>query len=103
VRDQYRQAVGYALETVFSYAERLADDPPLIIVLGDHQAAGFVAQEDRPDVPLHIIGPPDLLERIADWGLAPGLIPPADQVALPMEAMRDRLLNSFTSPRNPAP
>ncbi|MCU0815594.1 MAG: sulfatase [Cypionkella sp.] len=103
VRDQYRQAVGYSLEVVFSYAERLAEEAPLIIILGDHQAAGFVAQEERPDVPVHVLGPPAMVERIADWGLSPGLIPPAGQEALPMEAMRDMILNSFTSPRVSAP
>jgi hypothetical protein len=47
VRAQYRLAVDYALRTVLSYAERHADDPPLMIVVGDHQAAGFVALDER--------------------------------------------------------
>ncbi|MDO9524869.1 MAG: sulfatase-like hydrolase/transferase, partial [Gemmobacter sp.] len=47
VRAQYRLAIDYALQVVLSYAERHADDPPLIIILGDHQAAGFVALDER--------------------------------------------------------
>ncbi len=97
VRDQYRQAVGYALEAVFGWAARTADEMPLIIVVGDHQAAGFVAQEDRLDVPVHVIGPAALVDVAGDWGFAPGLIPPEAQVALPMEAMRDLFVNGYSS------
>ncbi len=96
VRDQYRQAVGYSLEAVFSWAARTAEEMPLIVVLGDHQAAGFVAQEDRLDVPVHVIGPPDLVEVAAGWGFLPGLVPPETQVALPMEAMRDLFVNGYS-------
>ncbi len=97
VRDQYRQSITYALETVVDYAIRHADTPPLIIVLGDHQAAGFIALDERPDVPVHLIGPPDLLAQVADWGWTPGLIPSDTAPLLPMEAMRDLLLNGFST------
>ena len=98
VRTQYRRAVDYALRTVLAYAARHADDPPLMIVLGDHQAAGFVALDERPDVPIHVIGPPSLVDRAAaDWGLAPGLIPPQTAPVVAMDRMRDRILRSFSS------
>lgn len=97
VRDQYRQSITYALETVVDYAIRHADTPPLIIVLGDHQAAGFIALDERPDVPVHLIGPPELLAQVADWGWTPGLIPSDTAPLLPMEAMRDLLLNGFST------
>jgi hypothetical protein len=104
VRAQYRLAVDYALRVVLSYAARHAADPPLMIVLGDHQAAGFVALDDRPHVPIHVIGPEALVARAAaDWGLAPGLIPPADAAVVPMDRMRDRILRSFTSATAAAP
>ena len=103
VRDQYRQSITYALETLVAYAIRHADDPPLLIVLGDHQAAGFIALDERPDVPVHLIGPPDLLAQVADWGWTPGLIPTDSAPILPMEAMRDLLLSGFsTQPRTGA-
>ena len=99
VRAQYRLAVDYALQAVLSYAARHADDPPLMIVTGDHQAAGFVALDERADVPMHLIGPAHLVERAATaWGLAPGLIPPDDAPVVPMDRMRDRVLRAFTSP-----
>ena len=98
VRAQYRLAVDYALQVVLSYAARHADDPPLMIVLGDHQAAGFVALDERPEVPIHVIGPVHLVDRVAaDWGLANGLIPPDDAPVVPMDQMRDRILESFST------
>jgi hypothetical protein len=101
VRAQYRLAVDYALQAVMAYAARHADDPPLIIVLGDHQAAGFVALDERPDVPIHVIGPAHLVERTAGWGLSPGLLPPSDAPVTPMDRMRDLILSSFTTATPP--
>lgn len=98
VRAQYRLAIDYALRTVFAYAARNAADPPLMIVVGDHQAAAFVALDERPDVPIHVIGPSHLVERAAaDWDLAPGLIPSATAPVASMDRMRDRILKSFTN------
>ena len=97
VRAQYRMAVSYSLDTVFDYAALHADNPPLMVIIGDHQAAGFIALDERSDVPVHIIGPPDLVRLIDAWGWTPGLVPADDAPLWPMEAMRDRLLDSFSS------
>lgn len=96
VRAQYRLAVDYALQVVMEYAVLHADDPPLMIVIGDHQAAEFIALDDRSDVPLHVIGPDHLVQRLT--GVAPyaGLLPADDAPALPMDQMRDILLTAFT-------
>jgi hypothetical protein len=99
VRAQYRLAIDYALEVVLSYAALHAENPPLMIVVGDHQAAGFVALDEGPDVPIHVIGPDYLVDRAAkDWGLTQGLIPSPDAPVVPMDQMRDRILQSFTDP-----
>ncbi|QBF30536.1 CDP-alcohol phosphatidyltransferase family protein [Thalassococcus sp. S3] len=98
VRAQYRLAVDYALQTIIAYAELLAEDPPLIMVVGDHQSAGFVALDERPDVPIHVIGPSHLVNAaMANWGLAPGMLPTDDAPALPMNQMRDLVLGTFSS------
>jgi phosphatidylglycerophosphate synthase len=97
VRAQYRLAVDYALQTVLSYAARHAGDPPLMIVVGDHQAAGFVALDDRPDVPIHVIGPAHLVALAETWGLSDGLVPPPDAPVLKMDRMRDLILGAFSS------
>jgi phosphatidylglycerophosphate synthase len=97
VRAQYRLAVDYALQAILSYAEKHGDEPPLLVVMGDHQAAGFVAQDDRPDVPIHVIGPAHLVDRTMAWGLSPGLIPPKDAPVIAMDRMRDLFLSAFSS------
>jgi hypothetical protein len=102
VRDQYRLAVDYALEAALSYAARAAGpEAPLILLVGDHQAAGFVAQDERPDVPIHVIGPPHLVERLDDWGWQDGLLPASDAHVTRMDKMRDRLIEAFSA--TPAP
>lgn len=98
VRDQYRQAVDYALRVVFDYAARHAAEAPLIFVIGDHQAAGFVALDERPDVPVHVIGPEALVTATADWGWSEGLIPADDADVRSMAAMRDLILDTFSTP-----
>ncbi|WP_233488881.1 LTA synthase family protein [Rhodovulum sp. 12E13] len=97
VRAQYGEAVDYALRTVFDWAARQGDAPPLLLVLGDHQAAPFVALDDRPDVPAHLIGPPDLVAAAAAWGWGEGLVPAPDGTVDGMEVMRDRLLATWSS------
>jgi hypothetical protein len=98
VRAQYRDAVTYALDVVVDYALLHAEDPPLMIVVGDHQAASFIALDERPDVPVHVIGPPDLVALVDAWGWTSGMLPAGDAPLLPMEAMRDKILEAFSTP-----
>ncbi|MCZ0960118.1 sulfatase [Paracoccus benzoatiresistens] len=95
VRRHYRDALDYSLNTVADYALRHAADPPLLIVLGDHQASPEIALDDRRDTVLHLIGPAHLVDRAARWGLACGLIPPGGSMPLPMDRLRDLILGSF--------
>lgn len=97
VRDQFRKAIDYTLQVVGSYAERHAGDPPLMIVLGDHEPAPFVSGVTGFDVPIHIIGPPELVETIAAWGWHDGLLPGPDAPVWRMDAFRDRFLGAFSS------
>jgi hypothetical protein len=97
VREQYRLSIDYSLRTVFDYAARHAADPPLMLVLGDHQAAGFVAMDERPDVPVHLIGPPELVAQAAAWGWTPGLIPEDTVPVIPMDEMRDLFIRTFSA------
>ena len=97
VRAQYRLAIDYSLRTVFDYAARHADTAPLMIVVGDHQAAGFVALDDRRDVPIHVIGPDHLVSRVAGWGWHPGLIPMPDTPVIAMDRLHGLLLDTFST------
>ncbi|WP_170754283.1 sulfatase-like hydrolase/transferase [Ruegeria lacuscaerulensis] len=97
VRDAYRRAVDYSLQAVFSHVAKLGKQAPLVIVAGDHQAAGFVAGSDNRDVPIHVIGPTDVLSLINHWGWADGLAPAADGPVRRMDTFRDDFLLAFTS------
>ncbi len=96
VREQYRRSLDYVLRVVPAFAARLAPRPTLFVVLGDHQPASFVSEDSESrDVPLHLIGPPALLDRLDGWGFTPGLVPAADAPVWPMDAFRDRFLAAF--------
>lgn len=97
VRDQFRQAVDYSIQTVGAFAARHADDPPLMIVIGDHQPARFVSEDDSFAVPVHIIGPQDLVARFGDWGWNEGLIPKPDARTWRMDMFRNQFLSTFSS------
>ena len=96
VREQYRRAVDYALRVVVDYAARHAADPPLIFVVGDHQPAGFVALDGRPDVPVHVIGPERLVSAASGWGWTEGLVPDDSVEVLSMARMRDLILDAYS-------
>jgi hypothetical protein len=97
IRAQYSLAVDYSLSAVMEYALLHAEDPPLMIVIGDHQAAEFVALDNRAHVPLHVIGPSHLVAALN--GIAPyaGLLPAADADVTPMDELRDAVLTGYSS------
>lgn len=96
VRAQYRDTIDYTLQAVLDYAARQGTDAPLMILVGDHQAATTIGLDDRREVPIHVIGPPDLVARTDAWGLTRGLIPEPGSPAMPMEALRDRFMRNFS-------
>ncbi|MEM9901263.1 MAG: sulfatase [Pseudomonadota bacterium] len=102
VRLQYAKAVTYALDTTFDWIARRAKAEgrpvPLVLLVGDHQPAGFVTGDTRPDVPAHLIGPAAFTDRAAQWGWETGLFPDPDGPVDGMEAMRDRLLDLVSAP-----
>ncbi|MEO1789983.1 MAG: sulfatase-like hydrolase/transferase, partial [Pseudomonadota bacterium] len=98
VREAYGRSLDYALRVAFAHVARLGEEAPLVIVAGDHQAAGFVAGSDNKDVAVHMIGPDHVLERIAHWGWTDGLIPAGDGPVRRMDTFRDDFLEAFSSP-----
>ncbi|WP_254694570.1 sulfatase [Alloyangia pacifica] len=94
IRDHYGRSLDYTLRTVLSWATLPRGLPPLLILLGDHQPAEFVAQAGGKDVPIHLIGPADTLRLFDEWGWAEGLQPAAAQGVWPMAAFRDRFLRA---------
>lgn len=96
VRDAYRRSIDYVLQATLSHVAGLGPEAPLVIVAGDHQAAGFVAGSGNRDVPVHMIGPPDLLARIDAWGWVDGLIPATDGPVRRMDSFRNDFLDAFS-------
>ncbi len=98
VREQYRRSLDYVLRVLGSFAARHAGRPPLMVILGDHQPAAFVSGDPvGRDVPVHIVGAPEVVARLDGWGWTPGLLPAADAPGWPMEAFRDRFLAAFVT------
>ncbi|MEL6548953.1 MAG: sulfatase [Pseudomonadota bacterium] len=97
VRAQFGKAVDYSLRTAGSYMARLAEAEPLIVLLGDHQPAAFVSEDDSFNVPVHVIGPAHLVERFASWGWVDGMRPSPATQAIRMDDFRNRFLRAFSS------
>lgn len=98
VREQYRLSIDLSLRAIGEWLARQAGpDAPLVLVMGDHQAAPFVAQVGGRDVPLHLIGPPEAVALFAAQGWAPGMIPEPSAPAQPMDRLRDVILRATGS------
>lgn len=96
VREAYRRAIDYSLQATFEHVARLGDDAPLVVIVGDHQPAGFVAGSDNRDVPVHLVGPPDLVAQIDHWGWSDGLIPASNAPVRRMDTFRDAFVGAFS-------
>jgi hypothetical protein len=96
MRDGYRRSIEYSLSTLVSYVEKHGDDDLVLVVLGDHQPAAFVAGDDGMDVPITIVTRDRaVLDRVAAWGWQDGLRPGSRAPIWPMESFRDRFLTAF--------
>jgi hypothetical protein len=72
-------------------------------VLGDHEPARFVSGVDGFDVPVHVIGPPDLVARFAALGWTEGMLPrPANCPPCRMDRMRDLCCGRSSWPHHEA-
>jgi hypothetical protein len=96
VREQFKLAINYSLETVFDYVAHHADRPTLTIVLGDHEPARFISGVEGQDVAIHVIGSPELLAHLKSWHFTEGLIPAPDLPAWRMDTFRDRFVQTFS-------
>ncbi len=96
VREQFKLAIDYSLQTVFDYIARHAKRDQLVIVLGDHQPARFISGVDGQDVAVHVVGPAELIADIAHWQFTPGLLPAAGLPAWGMDEFRGRFVQAFS-------
>jgi hypothetical protein len=104
VREQYLEAVDYALANLASYVEAFGRDDLVLVVVGDHQPAPLVTGEGAGfEVPVHVIATPDVLAEIDEWGWSAGMRPAPDLPAWPMAGFRDRFVDAFSGPPAPPP
>ena len=106
IRDHYAWSVDYSVSVTGRWAERVADEQTLLIVLGDHQPAPLITGEDASAaVPVHIIsGDPALLAKFKQRGFVDGMLPPLarPQDAPRMSQLRHWLQQDF-GPSAPSP
>ncbi|MFG3509390.1 sulfatase [Streptomyces sp. NPDC047821] len=97
VREEYRRAIAYSLDSLISYVEKYGDDDTVLVFLGDHQPVPAVTRDRHGrDVPVTVVArDPAVLDRISDWGWQPGLRPAPDAPVWRMDAFRDRFLTAY--------
>lgn len=97
-RTGYARSIAYTMDALTSWVRR-ANDPNLVVIaVGDHQPAPLVTGPGAGrDVPISIISKDAaVLARPAGWGWTDGLRPAATAPTWPMEAFRDRFLDSYS-------
>lgn len=100
VRRVYGESIEYSWETLVSYLATYPDPDLVVIALGDHQPHTYVTGDDPGhDVPISVISrDPRVLDQVADWEWNEGLRPSPDATVWPMDAFRDRFLETFAAP-----
>ena len=96
----YRTSIAYSLRSVVDFVAASHDDDLVALVVGDHQPSTVVTgQGAGRDVPVTVVAhDPAVLRAVAGWGWTAGLRPGADAPVWRMDALRDRLLTTFSSP-----
>lgn len=99
IRDHYRQAIEYMLETLVSYVVNYGDEDLVILLLGDHQPAPLVSgDKEGKQVPVHLIAKdPDVIDAISGWNWQPGMIPDSNAPVWRMDTLRDRFVRAFST------
>jgi len=98
IREQYRKSIEYALANIVSYAINYGDDNLVILALGDHQPAPFVAGDsDNRDVLVHLISRDSkVMDAVKDWHWTDGMLPAGNAPVWGMDKMRDRFIAAFS-------
>ncbi|TPW27806.1 sulfatase [Martelella alba] len=99
IRRHYIATIDYSMQTIGDYIARFGNNA-VFIVLGDHQPAPLVTGENASrDVPVHIISSdPQLIAKFTGHGFTAGMIPKSTDPDLPMNMLRQRLINQFSAP-----
>jgi len=92
----YMATILYALDVVGDYVRRFEQEDAQAFVLGDHQPLSEASLSELWDVPVHIAGPAELVERFVEQGFTPGMYPSGERPALAMEEFLPLFLRSLS-------
>ena len=100
VRDLHGQSIQYSMTALISWVTQLHDNNLVLVVLGDHQPATTVSGAGataRCQVPISIVThDPSMLADISSWHWQDGLQPNSDGPLWPMDAFRNRFLDTYS-------
>jgi phosphatidylglycerophosphate synthase len=99
VRQFYGQSVQYTMTALTSWVTELNDPNLVLVLLGDHQPHSTVSGNAPNNwVPISIITrAPSVLRQISSWHWQTGLLPEPGAPFEPMDAFRNRFLNTFST------
>ncbi|HYY19670.1 MAG TPA: CDP-alcohol phosphatidyltransferase family protein [Streptosporangiaceae bacterium] len=98
VKQFYGRSIQYSMTALTSWVTELNDPNLVLILLGDHQPHTSVSGPGAThDVPISIITrAPSVLQQVSSWHWQNGLLPAPSAPLEPMDAFRDKLLNTFS-------
>ncbi len=100
IRLQFRLSIEYTLQTVVDYVLKYGDENLVVMAFGDHQPAPLVTGDsDNRDVPVHFFArDPKILDAIAGWNWAEGMVPADAGPVWTMDQVRERFITTFSAP-----
>jgi phosphatidylglycerophosphate synthase len=99
VRQFYGQSIQYSMTALTSWVTELNDPNLVLILLGDHQPHTAVTGPGvSHDVPVSIITrASSVLRQMSSWHWQDGLLPDLGAPVVPMDAFRNKFLNTFST------
>ena len=99
VRQFFGMSIQYSLTALTSWVTELNDPNLVLIFMGDHQPHTAVSGHGAThDVPVSIVTrAPSVLRQMSSWHWQNGLMPNLSAPLEPMDAFRNKFLNTFSS------
>lgn len=99
----YADSLRYTFSSLSGFVRLRAKRAPVMVILGDHQAAASVSGAHASwDVPVHVLAPPGpILDALQRDGFVAGMTPQGDAL-MPMHQLAPHLLAAFSAAPAPA-
>ncbi len=100
VHQFFGRSIRYSLQALTSWVTELNDPNLVLILLGDEQPGSIISGNwANHVVPISIIArDPSVFRQIAPWHWQDGLLPGPQAPVKPMDALRNQILNAFSTP-----